>query len=96
MYRLSAHNLNIESGRYMNVERHLRFCNNCNLGEIDDEYHFILVCTSYSDIRTKYIKPYYWRHSSVFKLVKLLSSRNAKELNNLGKYLCIATSRHNN
>ena len=37
-----------------------------------------------------YIKPYYYRNPSVFKLLQLLSVQNVKELRNLGKYLCCA------
>jgi hypothetical protein len=43
-----------------------------------------------NDLRRKYIKQYYWRNPSAYKLVTLLSVRNVKELNNFGKYLCLA------
>ena len=62
----------------------------CNKHVIEDEYHFILICEKYKDIRKKFIKPYYWNKPSSFKLVQLLSVRNIKELNNLGKYLYLA------
>lgn len=89
-YRLHAHNLNIETGRYFSVDRNERICNMCNYNHIEDEYHFILECVKYKDIRMKYIKPYYWRRPSVYKLIQLLSVHNIKELNNIGKYLYIA------
>ena len=38
-------------------------------------------------MRKKYIKPYYWKKPSAFKLVQLLSACNIKEQNNLGKFL---------
>ena len=57
---------------------------------IENEYHFILECDRYTDIRCKYIKKYYYRNPSTFKLIQLLSVRNVKELNNIGKYLYIA------
>jgi hypothetical protein len=43
-YRLHAHSLNIETGRYYNIDRHARMCNMCNNNDIEDEYHFILEC----------------------------------------------------
>ena len=89
-YRTSAHNLNIETGRYYNIDRNQRYCNMCNANALEDEYHFILECIKYNDLRQKYIKPYYWRNPSVYKLVQLMSVRNIKELNNLGKYLFLA------
>ncbi|XP_071123308.1 uncharacterized protein [Mytilus edulis] len=89
-YRLSAHCLNIETGRFCNIERENRLCNMCNKNMIEDEYHYILQCEKYSDIRKTYIKPFYWKKPSSYKLVQLLSVHNIKELNNLGKYLYLA------
>ena len=64
----------------------------CNNNDIDGEYHFILECSKYVEIRRKYIKPYYCINPSAFnyKLTQLLSVQNIKELNNLGKYLYVA------
>ena len=36
--------------------------------DIEDEYHFILECSKYVEIRRKYIKPYYCINPSAFKL----------------------------
>ena len=74
----------------------MRTCNVCHDNLIEDEYHFILVCKKYDNIRNAYIKPYYWRRPSSFKLVQLLSARNVKELNNLGNILCLAEKVRNN
>ena len=41
-----------------NIDRHARICNMCNNNDIEDEYHFILECSKYVEIRRKYIKPY--------------------------------------
>ena len=68
----------------------MRTCNVYHDNLIEDEYHFILVCKKYDNIRKAYIKPYYWRRPSSFKLVQLLSAHNVKELNNLDKLLCLA------
>ena len=87
-YRL--HNLNIETGRYYNIDRHARICNMCNNNDIEDENHFILECSKYVEIRRKYVKPYCCINPSAFKLTQLLSVQNIKELNNLGKYLYVA------
>ena len=51
---------------------------------------FILECSEYVEIRTKYIKSYYCINPSAFKLTQLLSVQNIKEFNNLGKYLYVA------
>ena len=39
--------LAIEKGRHAKLERHRRICNMCNLGCVEDEYHFILICPKF-------------------------------------------------
>ena len=90
--RIYAHKLNLEFGRHRNVERSERKCKLCNLTEIEDEYHFILQCPLYNDIRMKFIKTYYHKRPSVLKLTQLLTSQNNKELSNLGYYLLKANA----
>ena len=47
--RISAHNLNIETGRFYNLDRHERVCSMCNLNVV--EVHHILQCEKYIDVR---------------------------------------------
>ena len=86
-FRTSSHELLIEKGRYSNTERSHRKCEKCDTNDIEDEFHFVLSCPLYSDLRKKYIKCYYWRRPSMFKLVQLFSVRNRKTLCNLSRYL---------
>ena len=85
-YRLSSHRLEIEQGRFNNIPRNERKCKLC-LECIEDEYHFILACPFYNDCRKQYLKKYYYKHPSTFKLIQLLSTENITELCKLGKYL---------
>jgi hypothetical protein len=85
-FRLSSHCLAIETGRYTNIDVYNRRCFNCN-SEVEDEFHFILKCPVYSRYRQQFIKPYFWKKPSVFKLVQLFTSENVKNMCNLGKYL---------
>ena len=64
----------------------------CNLHDIEDEFHFILKCPLYDELRKKYIKKFYYVKPSVFKLVQLLNVKNTRELSNLGKFLEYATN----
>ena len=85
--RLSSHNLFVEVGRYHGVNRLDRKCTLCTLNITEDEFHFVLQCESYRDLRRQFIKPYYYRRPSSFKLVQLLSTENVKDLRNLCKFL---------
>lgn len=66
--RLSSHDLKIETGRYDNLTRDCRQCESCNLNVIEDEFNFLLLCPSLRCLRDKYIKKYYSRKPSVYKL----------------------------
>ena len=39
----------------------------CNKRAIQEEYHFILECDRYIDIRRRYIKTYYYWNPSTFE-----------------------------
>ena len=58
---MSSHNLAIESGRHQNVARIHRNYKLCNL-DIEDEFHFILKCPCFNELRSKYYKGYHWKH----------------------------------
>ena len=49
--RISAHKLEIEGGRYLNIPKHERICTACNSGEVEDEEHFLLNCSLYKPLR---------------------------------------------
>ena len=55
--RISAHDLNIERGRYKGLEVNERKCLYCN--EIEDEKHFLFVCTGYKSERQPFIEEMY-------------------------------------
>ena len=94
-FRISAHPLNVESGRYSNIPHSNRICPCCNSLDVEDEFHFILICSSNTELRRKFIKPYYWKHPSVFKLIQLLTVQNVTEIRNLGKFLLNACEARN-
>ena len=46
--------LEIEKGRHAGVERELRNCKLCNkhgIIDVEDEYHFIVICPSFENLR---------------------------------------------
>ena len=49
----------------------------------EDEYHFILVCPVYANFCRKYIKEYYCKRPSMFKLFKLFNTENYITMSNL-------------
>ena len=57
----------VERGRWIKpkVQYIDRKCTLCNDNDIQDEYHIVLKCAYYNEVRRKYIKPY--RHPSMYK-----------------------------
>jgi hypothetical protein len=51
--RISAHSLNIETGRYNSTPHEQRLCKFCP-SSVEDEKHFILHCPTYQNIRNSY------------------------------------------
>ena len=70
---LSSHNIFIETGRWRRphcIPREDRKCITCNT--IEDEYHFVIECSIFTDLRKRYISKYYWTNPSMYKLKQLL------------------------
>ena len=94
---LSSHKLRIEVERYVRniLERSLRYCELCNIGDIEDEFHFILICPRLEQTRQKYLKPYYYRRPSVYKFTELMGQQHKKVIMKLAQYLVEAFEQRN-
>lgn len=69
--RMSSHRLEIEAGRWHrphSIPLDERKCRVCNI--IEDEFHFILECTLFQNIRKKYIKRYFWLRPNIPKFIE--------------------------
>ena len=82
-FRLSSHNLEIETGTYNRIDRDSRYCKLCNQNRIENEYHFLLCCPRYIEIRRKYLGSNQW--PTVNKFNNLISITNTKSLLNVAK-----------
>ena len=72
--RLSSHQLFIETGRHTDIDRRNRKCFLCTKDDIEDEFHFVLVCLFYQGLRLQYIPRYYYSHPSMLRFIQLLNS----------------------
>ena len=89
--RVSSHRLAIESGTWARPTRipiGERKCVNCNI--LEDEFHFVIECIMYTDLRIKYIPKYYWERPSMNKFVALVNTTSIKLLRNFSVYVCQA------
>ena len=79
--RLSTLNLFTEIGRHRNIVRNERICSLCTVNEVEDEYHFLLICPSYNELRHLYFNKYFYDKLSMLKLIQLLNCENVTVLN---------------
>ena len=51
-FRCSVHKLHIETGRHRNINYEERLCILCNTNNIEDEFHFVIVCPLNEELYT--------------------------------------------
>ena len=95
-FRVSNHNLCVESGRAENIPRAQRLCFMCNLNQVETEFHFCLVCPAYRHLRTKFLPTYCWELPSVVKFSRLLKSNHPNILIGLSKFIFYAFKQREN
>ena len=86
--RLSSHRLEIEMGRWHKpqiIPRNERKCQLCNT--LEDEFHFLLECPLYHDLRILYINRFYWRNPNIPKFIELISNENSNIIRKLCCYI---------
>ena len=89
--RCSNHSLLIESGRFNNIDVHDRICPLCDTNEIEDEYHFVLICPFFNDLRN-HLPQRYKINPSRNKFNALMSSDKTSILKSLASYVYNAFS----
>jgi len=86
-FRTSCHNLEIERGRYSNTPREERLCKLCASNVIEDEYHFLLCCEFYDDLRNLYVPNKFHVNTSRNKFHILMSSRSMDHIKGVATFL---------
>ena len=79
-FRISAHQLAIERGRYKNIKADERFCKCCQAKEIEDEIHCLEKCQTSSNEREK-----------LFSYIEK-SCNNSSNLSEENKFIWLMTS----
>ena len=84
-FRLSSHSLRIATGRHdqNRIARKQRLRLACNMNEVEDEHHFLLVCPFFADVRKILFKKYFYTRPSMFKFKNLMNTNNKGVLLNL-------------
>ena len=93
---MSSHRLENEKGRWHKptaIPLNDRKCKNCNI--LEDEFHFILECPLYQQLRKKYVNMYFLKRPNIPKFISLINSENEIEIRNLSIYIFKAFKKRN-
>ena len=53
--RSSVHKLKVETGRHKDIAYENRLCTLCDYNQVEDEFHFVMICPVYENLRITYI-----------------------------------------
>ena len=83
--RLGSHYFMVERGRWKKLDYIDRICFDCN--EVEDEFHVIMCCKKYNDLRKKYLPECLYKRPSMYKLVSFLNSKDLKNIKSMGFFI---------
>ncbi len=87
-FRCNNHRMPIVTGRYANIDRLARVCTLCYLGDVNDEYHYLLRCPYFCHLRKRFLKREHICHANAKITMKhILTSDNIEELIDLSKFM---------
>jgi hypothetical protein len=102
-FRISSHNLAIETGRYTKPKTAIddRLCINCNLQEVESEKHFLLICPLYNDDR-KILMDSITPHihdlenlSNEDKFIRIMSNKERHITDAVGRFVAVSFNKRN-
>ena len=94
--RLGSHNFMIERGRWQcpKIDLSARTCDVCE--ELEDEFHIILKCKRFSNLRTKYLPKLLTDRPSMYMFINFLDTADGKNLKSFGIFCHKVLIEYNN
>lgn len=90
-FRTRNTKLPVEIGRWNGTPLGERTCTLCH-ADVGDEYHYILSCKFFKEIRSKFIPQSYFVRPNTQKFKNLMNSENADELRKLCQLINIVNA----
>ena len=95
-FRTANHFFPVETGRWNDVDYSDKKCSLCNLDDIGDEMHYLLICPHFHVERKRYVKEYFYLRPNILKYQQLMSVSSQNELINLCKFVkCLLNTINN-
>ena len=89
-FRTRNHRLPIVTGSWGRnpIPLNDRKCEYCN-DKLGDEFHYLFECEKFANERVQYIKPYFFRRPTMFKVEQLFTKKDSPTFHKLCKFLMI-------
>ena len=88
-FRFGISSINVHYFRYRHHNQNELMCPYCKTLE-ENEFHFLMCCPLYDNLRQQYLKEKYYRHPNINKLRILLCSRNEKIIGDVCRFIYAA------
>ena len=79
--------LHIEAGRHKNMltaDRLCVFCEELDIIVLEDEYHFLMLCPAYTDLRSNYL---FIQNTSYSNFIEILTETDENKINKLASFI---------
>jgi hypothetical protein len=86
-FRTGNHFFPCETGRWENIDISERKCFLCDKNDIGDEFHYLLTCPFFNNLRKQFIKRYYYVNPNILKFIDLMTLKPSKQLTQLCKFI---------
>ena len=88
-FRTDNHKFPVETGRWNAVEYADRKCNLCNLSDVGDKYHDLLLCPYFTTDRKLHIYMKYYSRPNIIKYQELMAISDKSKLEKLSRFIKI-------
>lgn len=92
-FRTDNHKFPVETGRWNAIEYADRKCNLCNLYDVGDKYHYLLICPYFTTDRKMYIHKKYYSRPNIIKYQELMATSDKSKLEKLSRFIKISMNK---
>ena len=95
-FRTENHKFPVETGRWNDTEYAERKCNLCDLNDIGDNFHYLLVCPYFLTDRKRYLSSRFYTRPNILLYQELLAISGKNDLEKLSVFTRILMNKFSN
>ena len=95
-FRTENHKFPVETGRWNDTEYAERKCNLCDLNDIGDNFHYLLVCPYFLTDRKRYLSSRFYTRPNILLYQELLAISGKNDLEKISVFTRILMNKFSN